>query len=223
VLEAVLFDWSGTLVEFTWDDELLVKGHRAALAAIGHEDETFTERYRELVLAEATPGDDYADLLRRLGVDDVERFMDVEHDTWRPAHAVLAAAHALLESLRTLGLKTGIVANSWPDPPRLLRGDVEASGLAQLLDVVLFSSEVGVRKPEPQIFLLALERIGVDPLAAMYVGDRLDSDVQGASNVGMTTVQALWFRADDTTSDVEPDFLAFTPMDVLNAARRLAL
>jgi hypothetical protein len=37
----------------------------------------------------------------------------------------------------------------------------------------------------------------------------------------MTTVQALWFRADDTPSPVEPDFLAFTPMDVLNAARRL--
>ena len=35
--------------------------------------------------------------------------------------------------------------------------------------------------------------------------------------VGMTTVQALWFRADDTSGAIEPDFLAFTPMDVLNA------
>ena len=40
-------------------------------------------------------------------------------------------------------------------------------------------------------------------------------------NVGMTTVQALWFSADDTPS-IEPDFMAFTPMDVLNAVRRLA-
>jgi hypothetical protein len=38
----------------------------------------------------------------------------------------------------------------------------------------------------------------------------------------MTTVQALWFRADDTRAEVEPDFLAFTPMDVLNVAHRLA-
>jgi FMN phosphatase YigB (HAD superfamily) len=56
----------------------------------------------------------------------------------------------------------------------------------------------------------------------MYVGDRLDTDVQGAADVGMTTVQALWFRADDTPATTEPDFLAFTPMDVLNAVVRLA-
>ena len=36
-------------------------------------------------------------------------------------------------------------------------------------------------------------------------------------------MQALWFPADDAAVDVEPDFLAFTPMDVLNIARRLAL
>jgi hypothetical protein len=47
--------------------------------------------------------------------------------------------------------------------------------------------------------------------------------VQGAANVGMTTVQALWFNADDSTSGIEPDFMAFTPMDVLNVVRRLAL
>jgi hypothetical protein len=37
----------------------------------------------------------------------------------------------------------------------------------------------------------------------------------------MSTVQALWFRADDSQGG-EPDFMAFTPMDVLNAVRRLA-
>ena len=68
----------------------------------------------------------------------------------------------------------------------------------------------------------ACRELEVDPASAMYVGDRLDTDVQGAANVGMTTVQALWFRADDT-SGIEPDFMAFTPMDVLNAVRRLAL
>ena len=57
----------------------------------------------------------------------------------------------------------------------------------------------------------------------MFVGDRLEADVQGAANVGMTTVQALWFAADDSPAAVEPDFLAFTPMDVLNAVRRVAL
>ena len=43
----------------------------------------------------------------------------------------------------------------------------------------------------------ALAELGVDPLDAMFVGDRLDADVAARRQSGMTTVQALWFRADD--------------------------
>jgi putative hydrolase of the HAD superfamily len=226
VLEAVLFDWNNTLVQFTWDDELLVAGHEAALAAIGREDNGFTERYRHVVLEQATPADDYGDLLRELlgdlPVEEVDRFVDVEHEVWRSAHAVLGSAQALLEALRGRGLKTGIVANSWPEPARLLRADVDASGLGELMDVCVFSSEAGSSKPDAAIFLQALRELDVDPLAAMFVGDRLVADVQGAANVGMATVQALWFAADDDASGIEPDFLAFTPMDVLNAVKELA-
>jgi HAD superfamily hydrolase (TIGR01509 family) len=223
LFEAVLFDWNNTLVQFTWDDDLLVAGHRAGLAAArsAHDPAAFTDRYREVVLERATPDDDYGTLLRELGVDDVERFVDAEHEVWRPAHAVLGSAQALLDSLRGRGLKTGLVANSWPEPARLLRADVEAYGLAEQLDVIVFSEEVGVRKPQPEIFLHALRKIGVEPEDALFVGDRLDTDVQGAARVGMTTVQALWFRADDTPG-IEPDFMAFTPMDVLNLVRRVA-
>jgi putative hydrolase of the HAD superfamily len=225
VLEAVLFDWNNTLVEFTWDDDLLVAGHEAALQAIAREVDGFTERYRQVVLERATPRDDYGDLLRELlgelSAADVDRFIDAEHEVWRSAHAVLGSAQALLLALRGRGLKTAIVANSWPEPARVLRADVETSGLGDLVDVCVFSSEVGASKPDPAIFLRALEELGVDPLDAMFVGDRLVADVQGAANVGMTTVQALWFRADDDTSGIEPDFMAFTPMDVLNAVRRL--
>ncbi|HEX7527416.1 MAG TPA: HAD-IA family hydrolase, partial [Gaiellaceae bacterium] len=113
--------------------------------------------------------------------------------------------------------------NSWPEPARLLRADAERLGLAGLLDVLVFSDEVGVSKPDPEIFLRALEQIGVEPEHAMFVGDRLETDVQGAAKLGMTTVQALWFAADDTSVGIEPDFMAFTPMDVLNALRRVAL
>jgi len=227
VLEAVLFDWNDTLVEFTWDDELLLEGHRAGLAAIGSDEDpdVFTARYRPVVLERATPGDPYPELLRSLlgplSDEQVDAWIDAEHAVWEPAHQVLGSAQALLDSLRNRGLKTGLVANSWPEPPRVLRADVEAFGLAPLLDVQVYSAEVGARKPAPEIFLRALEALGVDPLDAMFVGDRLDTDVQGAANVGMTTVQALWFNADDTPG-IEPDFMAFTPMDVLNAVRRLA-
>ena len=118
-------------------------------------------------------------------------------------------------------MKTGVVANSWPEPARLLRADVERFGLADLLDVAGLVGGGGGRKPQPEIFLRALEELGVDPVDAMFVGDRLDTDIRGAAEVGLTTVQALWFSADEAAG-VEPDFMAFTPMDVLNIARRSA-
>jgi HAD superfamily hydrolase (TIGR01549 family) len=217
MIEAVLFDWNNTLVGFEWDDELVEVGHRAAL---GRDDPDFTGRWRDAVLG-GDNGRPYAEILGELGVADADAFIDAEHEVWRPAHAVLASAQALLESLRNRGIRTGVVANSWPDPGRVLRADAEAFGLAGLLDVMVLSEEAGVRKPDAEIFLRACLQLGVEPTATMFVGDRLDTDVQGAANVGMTTVQALWFRADDT-SGIEPDFMAFTPMDVLNAVRRLA-
>jgi putative hydrolase of the HAD superfamily len=226
MLRAVLFDWTNTLVQFTWDDDLFAAGHEAALSAIGRPDDPaeFTERCRPLVLDSSKRP--YPELLRVLLGDlsdaDVDRFIDVEHDLWRSAHQVLAAAPALLESLRSRGLRTGLVANSWPDPARLLRRDIADAGLSDLLDVLVFSEEVGAFKPEPAIFRRALEQLEVDAIDAMFVGDRLDTDVQGAANVGMTTVQALWFNADDSHPEVSPDFTAFTPMDVLNAVRRVA-
>jgi FMN phosphatase YigB (HAD superfamily) len=118
-------------VQFTWDDALLAEGHRAGLAAVrsGQDPVAFTAHYREVVLERATPDDDYRDLLRDLGVDDVDRFIDAEHEAWRPAYAVLGSAHALLDALRERRLKTGLVANSWPDAGRVLRADVEELGL----------------------------------------------------------------------------------------------
>jgi HAD superfamily hydrolase (TIGR01549 family) len=217
VLEAVLFDWNNTLVKFTWDEDLLAAGHSAGL---GRDDPEFSARYRALVFDRV--GQDYAELLRELGVDDSEAFIDAEHAAWQPAHEVLGAAQALLETLRGRGYKTGLVSNAWPEPARLLRADAARYGLAPLFDTMVFSDEVGAMKPEPEIFLRALADLGVEPGEAIYVGDRLESDVKGAAGVGMTTVQALWFEADDTPAGVEPDFLAFTPMDVLNIARRVA-
>jgi HAD superfamily hydrolase (TIGR01509 family) len=217
VLEAVLFDWGNTLVHLEWDGELVAAGHRAAL---GRDDPEFTARWRELLLngARYRP---YEELLRELGVDDPDGFIDREHEVWRPQYAVLASAQALLESVRDRGLKTGLVANSWPDPARVLRADAEALGLARLLDVLVYSADAGVRKPDAAIFLRACSELGVEPAAVLFVGDDPVSDVQGAANVGMRTAQALWFTADESP-EIEPDFQAFTAMDVLNIVARLA-
>lgn len=218
MLEAVLFDWGNTLVRFDWDDELVHAGHRAAL---GRDDPDFTARWRALVLGGAHGHRPYAELLTELGVEDPDVFVEREHREWLVAYGVLGSAPALLESLRELGLKTGLVANAWPDPAWVLRADAERLGLAPLLDVMVFGDEAGARKPAPAIFLRACGELGVEPAAALHVGDDLVADVQGAAAVGLQTVQALWFRADDRPG-IEPDFRAFTAMDVLGAVRRLA-
>ncbi|HZQ81794.1 MAG TPA: HAD family hydrolase [Gaiellaceae bacterium] len=217
MIEAVLFDWNNTLVHLEWDDERVELAHRAAL---GRDDPEFTARWRDVMFGDHRHRP-YAEILTDLGVGDPEAFIDAEHEVWRPAHSVLASAQALLDALRARGVKTGVVANSWPDPGRVLRADAEAFGLAERFDTMVFSEELGVRKPAAEIFLHACRELGVEPIATVYVGDNLETDVQGAANVGMTTVQALWFRADDTPG-IEADFMAFTPMDVLNVVRRLA-
>jgi len=217
-------------MQFTWDDDLLAAGHRAGLAALGRESEAaaFTARFVAEKLPALRAPDapvrlDYADELRDLlgPVDDagLQRFLDAEHDTWRPARALVRDAHALLESLRARRLRLAIVANTWPDPPRTVRRELDGFDITPRVDAIVLSGEVGVRKPDPAIFERALEGLGVDAAAALFVGDRLVDDVQGAAAAGLRTVQALWFNADDDAIEVEPDHRAFAPVDVLNIVR----
>ena len=69
-----------------------------------------------------------------------------------------------------------------------MRSILTELGLAKHLDFVLDSAEVGVEKPDPRIFRIALERAGVDPAHALYVGDLYSVDVLGARAVGMEAV-----------------------------------
>jgi len=224
VLRAVLFDWNNTLMRFEWDDELLAEGHRAGLAAIGRVGAAdLTQRFRSV---ELVPGSDYRETLRGLlggaTEDELDRFVDAEFAVWEPAAQLASTTHALLEALRARGLKLAVVANAWPEPARLLRGELARLGVAERIDAAVFSDEAGARKPEAAIFQRALSELGVRGEEAMFVGDKLREDVGGAAALGMTTVQALWFAADDCEGAPKPDFRAFTQMDVLTFVDRLA-
>jgi putative hydrolase of the HAD superfamily len=234
-LRAVLFDWGDTLMRFDWSEARVADGIRAGLEAVGGEVED-VERlaalFVERVLGHFESGLpeelEYPGLVRELlgeaGValdeETLERYVEAEHAEWESAAVIGSATHALLESLRARGLKLGLVSNAF-DSRRLLDRDMERMGLAERLDSVVFSSEVGVRKPHPEIFRRCLAELEVEPERALFVGDRLYEDVRGASELGMKTVQAVWFRADENPRGAEPDFQAFTPTDVLNVVRRL--
>jgi putative hydrolase of the HAD superfamily len=237
MVDAVLFDWGDTLFHFAYDEALLEAGWEAGLASLdrdglpGHDESAarFREKYMPLLWVPGSVDEvEYPEMIREVlegfGVeldhDELGRFLEAEHSAWDPARELGAHTHALLDSLRGRGLRTGLVSNAF-DPGWLLHRDLERMGLAERLDVAVFSSEVGKRKPHPTIFQAALERLGVDPARTLFVGDRRYEDVRGAKELGMTTVQALWFRVDDDERGVDPDYEAYTPMDVLNVVRRL--
>jgi putative hydrolase of the HAD superfamily len=235
---AVLFDWGDTLMRFAYDEALVEAGHRAGLATLDRDElpevervaAHFRERYEPFFWTPGTVEElEYPGLVRQLlgdfgiEVSDEEliRFLEAEHAAWDPARQLAAHTHALLEALRGRGLKLGLVSNAF-DPGWLLHRDLEQMGLAERLDFSVFSSEVGKRKPHPAIFERALEALSVAAEDTVFVGDRLYEDVRGAGELGMTTVQALWFRADEHPEGGVPDFEAFTQMDVLNFVDRLA-
>jgi putative hydrolase of the HAD superfamily len=237
MVDAVLFDWGDTLFHFAYDEALLEGGWEAGLATLdrdelpGHDESAarFRERYMPLLWVPGSVDEvEYPEMIRELlsgfGVDladdELRRFLEAEHAAWDPARQLGAHTHALLDSLRSRGLRTGLVSNAF-DPGWLLHRDLERMGLGERLDVAVFSSEVGKRKPHEAIFQTALERLGVAPERTVFVGDRRYEDVRGAKELGMTTVQALWFRADDDERGIDPDYEAYTPMDVLNVVRRL--
>jgi HAD superfamily hydrolase (TIGR01509 family) len=94
----------------------------------------------------------------------------------------------LLDELRK-GHRLAVVSNF--DYTPTARGILEREGIAGLFETVVVSDEVGWRKPKAVIFETALDRLGLRPNEALFVGDRADIDVVGAQGVGM---HAAWIN-----------------------------
>jgi putative hydrolase of the HAD superfamily len=89
-----------------------------------------------------------------------------------------------LAVLRAAGLKLAVVSN-WDVS---LAEVLERVGLARLLDCVVTSAEAGAAKPDPAVFRLALERLGLEPAEAIHLGDTPDLDLAGAAAAGVEAV-----------------------------------
>jgi epoxide hydrolase-like predicted phosphatase len=87
---------------------------------------------------------------------------------------------AVVLAARARGIRTALLSNSWGL-------DYDRTGWAELFDAVVISGEVGLRKPEPAIYRLAAERLGVAPEGCVFVDD-LAPNVRGAAAVGMVGV-----------------------------------
>lgn len=109
-------------------------------------------------------------------------------------------AEAALALARARGLRTACISNSNGTVAAILEG----LGLGRHLDFVIDSSQVGVEKPDPRIFRIALERAGMAATDAVYVGDLYSVDVLGARAAGLNAILmdpgACWGARDCPTA-----------------------
>jgi putative hydrolase of the HAD superfamily len=191
-IEAVVFDLFGTLVyEFPradWDAwletsaaivETDVDAFKAAWQVTGIERQTGrlgdVEENLRTVAARAGAWPTEAQLAEVL---------DARAEMYRKWFVPCPGAEEVLERLRADGYRLGLISMCAPDAPAMWRG----SPLGGTVDVEVFSCDVGLRKPDPEIYLLATERLGVAAEACLYVGDGSYRELSGAAAVGMRPV-----------------------------------
>jgi putative hydrolase of the HAD superfamily len=125
-----------------------------------------------------------------LGIADRERLIDRLFAGMGPDEAMLAA----LRSARAQGVRTGLISNSMGE------GRYDRGAFPELFDGVVISGEVGLHKPQPEIYRLGCERIGLDPEECVFVDD-LRENCEGAEAVGMTAI--LHRGAERTVPELE--------------------
>jgi HAD superfamily hydrolase (TIGR01509 family) len=202
VVRAVLFDYGLTLVTFSFPREALLQVLEQVRPCLGPgapPAETLMREVLEPIEDElALLGEDEIDYMnlyerawRRAGIDvplaTLYRILDLEQRCWDRALRLAPDALEALEGVRRRGLLSAVVSNA-PFPPELMHRQARLSGIAERVDAVVFSSEIGRRKPAPELYLAALERLGVAPAGALFVGDRVLEDYDGPRRLGMYAV-----------------------------------
>ncbi|MEO6712627.1 MAG: HAD family hydrolase [Mycobacteriales bacterium] len=211
-VDAVLFDWGGTLTP--WHTIDLVAQWRIYAQAYdpARAEELARALYEQEVLAWRRAEQHHRsgtldDLMRAAGVDPGgdrhDAAMRAYLKAWEPHTHIDPDAPPLLNSLRDMGIRVGVLSNTlWP------REHHEAvfarDGVLDLLDGAVYSSEIPYTKPHPEAFHAAMQAVGVtDPARVVFVGDRLFDDVSGAKAMGMRAVHVPHSAV--PTHDVEPD------------------
>jgi HAD superfamily hydrolase (TIGR01509 family) len=204
--QAVLFDYGRTLVTFDYPTEDLLNTMREfrprIAAALGRPAPEAQSILHNVLLP-------LENFVASMSEDEVQ-YMDVYRETWARAgmnlpdellHEILDAeqrcwdravrldpdALQVLSWLRTREIKVAICSNA-PFPPEMMRRQVAANGIAHEVDAVVFSSEIGKRKPAPEMYRAALDAIAVEPMQALFVGDRVREDYEGPRALGMRAV-----------------------------------
>jgi HAD superfamily hydrolase (TIGR01509 family) len=182
-LRAVIFDLWNTIA--VWPEDLWAETRPRVAEHLGLTVEEFESRwYGELAhMREIGPMSDVLDLFD-LSPDDVERVTALRREVTRKGLVPVPGAVETIAALRERGLKTGLITVCSEDVVSLW-AETDFHGL---FDAEVFSAAVGLRKPDPQIYGIALEKLGVEAKDAMFVGDGANDELGGAERVGMTAI-----------------------------------
>jgi len=191
--DAAIFDLFGTLVNnfsARLHNDVVIRmaailGAQYDAFAVGWNETTWPQRVTgELPTVEAN----LVHVCRALGLDVGVAQITAAADTLltftRAALAPRRDAGDTLAALKARGLTIGLVSDCGPAVPLLW----PETPFASLIDVPIFSCAVGLKKPDPRIYGLACERLGVQAPRCLYVGDGSSQELSGAQRVGMRAV-----------------------------------
>ncbi len=194
-ISALLFDFGGTLAFL--DFELLARefsrpGRKLDALGLEHAEYEGRAALDQRLLSQPRPNMEAAyeeffrGWMRAAGIPEEEipeiagcfRELHREACLWR---VVRPGTFEALERLKSAGLKLAVVSNA----DGRVEADAHRLGLGRFFDVIVDSHVVGVEKPDPRIFAIALERLGVGAEQAMYAGDIYSIDMLGARAAGI--------------------------------------
>ncbi|HTJ56733.1 MAG TPA: HAD family hydrolase [Devosiaceae bacterium] len=193
MIKAVLFDLDETLILRSGAIRAFIKDQYARFAprlgGIGEEEyiARFLETEMNGVIGKDVAYPKFVDLMGIAEVSSDELLED-----YRQHYADFASpSPGAVETVRTLhewGMKTGILTNG---NVRVQNAKIDAIGLRDALDAIIISEAVGLRKPDPAIFELAVASLGVGAASTLFVGDNPEVDIVGGAKAGL---QTAWFR-----------------------------
>lgn len=207
-MKAVLFDLGHTLIDYYCDWKGPEERGVSGIYDIVRESAPRTERGeftaylgQRLQHARSMKYDQYvevplADLLGEclerygcLDEDNLQRSLEVFYGVLLEDRRLVSGAVELLTSIKERGLSVGLISDvAWGLPSEFPMRDIKHFGLDAFFDDYVFSTDVGLRKPHPKVFKIALSNLGVEASEAMYVGNSLAQDIKGAKGVGIKAV-----------------------------------
>jgi len=191
-IQGVAFDLYDTL---TYSDKTLYAGKVSQCASwCGVAPEDFRRVWNSFVVESnlgrlASTADRVKRVLQTLHVEQNDRLIadivSAEHEFLRTGIRLFDDVLGTLRELRERGFRLGLITNA----SKSVEIVIETTALSAYLDCIVVSSHVGVRKPAPAIFTMALEKLGLKAPACVFVGDGNDGELDGAHRVGMITVR----------------------------------